>query len=285
MSVKPAFSYYGGKQRMASKIVPLIPKHTVYVEPFAGGCAVLFKKPWPEVTNSNHYREVINDTNGDLVHFYKMLRDRGKELARAGCLTPYSRQEHAERNDLTDCDIERARKWFVNISMSFANHLNGVWGVGKTGCNEAVRWLNKCSNLLNVTTRLQGVHIECKDAIDVIKQWDSPHTFFYCDPPYPNTRQGHYSGYGSGDFNELVQTLGDIKGSFLLSCYPTEGMPANWERFQFAATMSAARNAKNNKRTEVVYRKISTAPLSPAIKKIYDSGKLDCFTGHVGQIV
>jgi DNA adenine methylase len=47
--VKAAFSYAGGKQRMASRIVKLLPKHTVYVEPFVGGAAVLCAKPWPEV--------------------------------------------------------------------------------------------------------------------------------------------------------------------------------------------------------------------------------------------
>lgn len=61
--MKPPFSYYGGKQRMASKIIPYIPKHTVYVEPFCGSATILFKKPWPNVTNTHHYREYINDTN------------------------------------------------------------------------------------------------------------------------------------------------------------------------------------------------------------------------------
>lgn len=71
--MKPAFPYYGGKQRIASKITELIPKHTVYVEPFAGGAAVFFKKPWPDVSNTGHYREVLNDTNGDVVNFFRVL--------------------------------------------------------------------------------------------------------------------------------------------------------------------------------------------------------------------
>lgn len=73
--MKSPLSYYGGKQRMAKNIIPLIPQHTVYVEPFCGGATILFKKPWPNVTNTHHYREVINDLDNNLIYFFKTLRD------------------------------------------------------------------------------------------------------------------------------------------------------------------------------------------------------------------
>ena len=70
---KPATSYYGGKQRMAHNVIPLLPKHTVYVEPFCGGATIMFKKPWPAVSNRDHYREVINDHDERLINFYRAL--------------------------------------------------------------------------------------------------------------------------------------------------------------------------------------------------------------------
>ncbi|MEJ5328486.1 MAG: DNA adenine methylase, partial [Candidatus Bathyarchaeia archaeon] len=70
--MKPPFSYYGGKQKFSSKIIPLIPKHTVYAEPFCGSAAVFFKKPFPSVKDRGNYREAINDTNEWLVNFFRV---------------------------------------------------------------------------------------------------------------------------------------------------------------------------------------------------------------------
>jgi DNA adenine methylase len=61
--MKTPISYYGGKQSMLKHILPLIPEHKIYVEPFFGGGAVFFGKEPSKV-------EVINDYNSNVVVFY-----------------------------------------------------------------------------------------------------------------------------------------------------------------------------------------------------------------------
>ncbi|MEM9931268.1 MAG: DNA adenine methylase, partial [Bacteroidota bacterium] len=65
--MKPPFSYYGGKQRLASRILKMIPEHNLYAEPFVGGGAVFWNKEKSEV-------EVINDTNRELINFYRVVK-------------------------------------------------------------------------------------------------------------------------------------------------------------------------------------------------------------------
>lgn len=43
-TLRTPISYYGGKQRLISKILPLIPEHNLYCEPFLGGAAIFFAK-------------------------------------------------------------------------------------------------------------------------------------------------------------------------------------------------------------------------------------------------
>lgn len=278
---------------MASKIIPLIPKHTVYVEPFAGGAAVFFAKPWPKVNNGDHYCEVLNDHDYNLINFYTQLRDHGEELCKRITLTLHSEEEHRIAKDLT-CDdlIERARKYFVNINQSFSNQLNCGWKKSVFGANLAFRWLNKIASLPNYIERMSTVHLACNDALAVIRTWDSPQTFFYCDPPYVEANQGHYNGYSLDDFQNLVNALDNCSGSFLLSHYESAAeIPESWERFQFDAVASSAgrvgydrsqkkdESTQNRKRTEIVYRRLNTVPVRPEIQKLYDSGAFDCFKG------
>jgi len=287
---RPPISYYGGKQRMAHNIVPLIPQHTVYVEPFAGGAAVLFKKPWPKVTNTHNYREVINDNKIDLINFYRTLRDPvlGPKLCDRLALTTYSRAVHKTRKqDFLD-PVERAASFYCDIQMSFANVQGAGWRTGVFGVNHAATWANKVSNLSEYIDRMSSIHIECDDAISVIKRWDSPQTFFYCDPPYPNAHQGHYKGYTQEDFNLLIETLNDAQGSFLLSNYNQPGVPDTWERFEFASRATskkcgsiATRGKKavrlKSERVEILWRRFNKYPVRPEIQKLYDSGAFDCF--------
>jgi hypothetical protein len=63
-----ALSYYEGKQQLVSRILSMIPEHHVYCEPFCGGTAIFFAKELLKI-------KIINDTNGKIINFYKVLGD------------------------------------------------------------------------------------------------------------------------------------------------------------------------------------------------------------------
>jgi len=285
---------------MASKIIPYIPKHTVYVEPFCGGATILFEKPWPNVTNTDHYREVINDNSRLLINMYRIFQTRFDEIEHLLMNTLYSEEEHSKsvqicQGKLGADDLWEAWAYFVNIQTSFSNTLNGGWRRGVFGRNFPATWVSKLSVLNDYRDRLSTVNITCDDALKIIKQWDSPQTFFYLDPPYPGAEQGHYGGYSIQDFLGLIEVLKGIKGSAILSCYDVapKAIPEDWKRHSFPAYLSSSGVGKvgadrsrvatsaelgNKKRTEVIWVKQSSKP-RPEIQKLYDSGKFDCFTG------
>lgn len=103
--------WFGGKGNMVAKLLPLIPPHRIYVEPFGGGASLLFaKKPSPV--------EVYNDLDSGLVNFFRVLRDPKKfeRLHKLVSLTPYSREEYdfcRATWETCDDDVERAYRWYV----------------------------------------------------------------------------------------------------------------------------------------------------------------------------
>lgn len=89
INMKTPLSYYGGKQKLCSTILSLIPSHQLYCEPFVGGGAVFFgKQPSPV--------EVLNDTNKELINFYQVVQNRYVDLERMIRATLHSRRLHAD---------------------------------------------------------------------------------------------------------------------------------------------------------------------------------------------
>jgi len=287
--VKPPIGYYGGKQRIATKIIKYLPKHTVYVEPFCGGAAVFFAKPLPKTTSNNHYRECLNDVDGNLVNFYQVMQSNERRaLLQRIMQTPYARKCYEQARTLKQHDVvistvDRAWAYYININMSFGNAYSGGWGVDLYGRNSAKTWENRKKRLLQAAYRLQGVYLECKDALDVIKQWDSPQTLFYCDPPYVDTRQGYVHTYSIEQYKALIVLLQQIKGSFMLSGYKTPHVPPWWPKVEFTARMSAVngklRKGINTRRTECLWIVDRSHTVRPTIQKLFATGKYDCFKG------
>src|SRR5260370_733371 len=96
--------YIGGKNRLATKIISLLPEHTTYVEPFAGGAQVLFHKPPSNI-------EVLNDLDYDVVNFFRVCQWHYEELIRylRFCLASRKLHElHVKSDPATLTDIQRA---------------------------------------------------------------------------------------------------------------------------------------------------------------------------------
>ena len=262
---KTPISYYGGKARIASKIIPhiLAIAHTVYVEPYFGGGAVLYAKGRKPVTDNNHYREAINDINKQLITFWRVAREQPEELARWIRLTPYSQEEYREAQEIYKNpdgygDIKVAWAAYIQCNMSFSNKVSAGWGVQVISYNSAATWANRIDRLPECFERLKDVHIGCEDALKFIKRWDSPQTLIYADPPYPSTHQGHYGGYTLDDYQALCDTLDNCQSSYILSNYHQEIAPKSAQKcVEIAATMSAAggKNLKDmdTKRTEKLW--------------------------------
>ena len=219
--MKPPLTYYGGKQNLAPLIISLIPEHILYGEPFTGGGAIFFHKLPSKV-------EVINDTNGELMNFYRVARDKFPPLQKMirrtlHCRNSFRQAEIIYHNpDLFD-EVRRAWAVWVICAQAFSAKMDGPFGFDKTDNTTSKRIANKRENFTEeYARRLEKVQIENADALYIIQSRDYEGAFFYCDPPYVGSNCGHYKGYTEADYEALLRLLSSIKGKFLLSSYPTD---------------------------------------------------------------
>ncbi|TVM19464.1 DNA adenine methylase [Oceanidesulfovibrio indonesiensis] len=257
---RPALNYHGGKWRLASWIIDHFPNHDRYVEPFCGAGSVLLRK-----TRSAF--ELINDLDGEVVNLFAVLRDpaAARELERAIRLTPFARSEFLAAYDHADAPVERARRLIVRSLMGF----------GSASCNPGFRtsfrassrtrrlgyageWISYPDNILLFTDRLQGVVVEHKPAVEVIRAQDSAETLFYVDPPYPHEtrhkaapKRSYAHDMDNAAHEELAECLHAARGMVVLSSYPSalyDRLYAGWHRVTRTAWADGAR-----RRTEGIW--------------------------------
>jgi len=263
--MKPLISYYGGKQRLSSTILGMMPDFKVFVEPFCGGAAVLFAMP-PDSKRV----EVLNDKDERIVTLYRVAKTQPEELLKLIDATPYSRSCHKKASNIWAkpqgiSDLEVAWAVYVTIMQGFGKKPNRGWGFGiaQGGCGPKY-WVNTKFCVEEQLSRLNDVYIECDDALKVIDRWDSKDTFFYVDPPYPNTECGYYKGYTLDDYKTLIDKLSTIEGKFLLSNYPQAvTIPEEWHKLEKTLSCQVTNQIeKRGNRTEVLYRNYDLRQMS-----------------------
>lgn len=239
---KIAFGWYGGKYSHLNWLLPLLPECHHYCEPFGGSAAVLINRE-PSAA------ETYNDIDGDVVNFFRVLRNQSSKLIRAIALTPFSREEF----DLAvngDCEkiseLERARRFFIRARQARTGLAQtaslGRWAncrnTSRRGMSGVVsRWLGSVDMLPEIAERLIRVQIENRPATDVIRLYDDEKTLFYCDPPYPHESRGDKKAYlfemSDSEHEELSYVIRSAKGKVALSGYRCELMDElykDWRR-------------------------------------------------------
>ncbi len=251
-------TYLGGKMRLADRLIALMPPHQHYVEPYAGSLAVLLAKP-PAA------HETVNDLDGDLVTFWRVLRDRPDDLARTCALTPHSRAEQAAsyREDDDPDDIERARRVWVQLTQGRAAIRTRTgwrhYGDPADSTMSMPGYLaGYVARIHPAAARLARVSLECRPALDVIGSYGTHrNVLLYVDPPYlGETRSpGSYRHEMTDqDHRELAAALREARAAVVLSGYASalyEALYDGWQRREIPTATGQGGTWED--RTEVVW--------------------------------
>lgn len=264
---KPPVPYFGGKQRIADQIIAHFPPHQHYVDAYAGGLSLLFAKPPSPM-------ETVNDLDDEIVIFWRVLRDRPDDLARACWATPHSRTEHAAavvRDGLDEMEV--ARRVWVRLTQGRAGKLTATgwrYHIDPNGSSVGMPGYlaGYCDRLLPAAARLRHVSIECMPALDLIDKYGQHEgVLIYADPPYlGSTRSSSTNGYRhemkrAEDHAALLDALTACRAKVCLSGYRSplyDNALAGWERVEIGAW--TGQGSRWGARTEVLWMNYTPHP-------------------------
>jgi DNA adenine methylase len=252
----PPLKWHGGKSYLTDWIIDLMPRHLHYVEPYAGGLAVLLAKnpfderhQWGDKSHEKGISEVVNDLNGELMNFWKVLQDEKsfRRFQRIVEATPFSQPqwEEAEARMVPhhELDVQAAVAFFVRCRQSFAGGFQAFATLSRNrtrrGMNEqSSAWLNCVEGLASVHARLKRVVVLADDALKIIKQQDGEKTLFYLDPPYVHETRASTDAYqhemDESEHIAMLEVIKKCKGSVMLSGYPNglyDKALGGWNRY------------------------------------------------------
>ncbi len=248
---RPILDYYGGKFILRKWVMDYFPDHSIYVEPFGGGASVLLSKDPVKV-------EVYNDIDDEIVNFFDVAKNRGKELHNHLVHTPYSRSIYLRAREVVSDPLEMAVntvvKSFFGIGDSIHNS-SGFRNSKTSNASPSKTFKNYVDYFPHFIERLRPVVIENLSYGDVIAKYDSEKTLFYADPPYVFSSRSKKHSYGhelsDNDHIELLEKLSQVKGSVVLSGYEND----IYKRLDWPKYKKETRTQKN-KRTECLWVKL-----------------------------
>lgn len=224
IKAKPFIKWVGGKSQLIEQLDALLPadfgnwENATYIEPFAGGGAMLFYmlQRYPNIQ-----RAVINDVNRDLTTCYCTVRDYPEELInslsrieRVYFTLPNDEERRAFFMDSRGHYNEKNLDPIENTTLFiFLNRtcFNGLYRVNKRGQFNVPFGKYKNPTICDAATIrkdsevLRRVEILTGDFEDTFNLAEG-NTLFYFDPPYrPLSDTSSFNDYTKDSFNDDSQ--------------------------------------------------------------------------------
>lgn len=174
------FGYFGGKFSMSKKLVNWIPKHNQYIELFAGGLSMFFRK---KKANWN----LINDLNSDITNLYYVvsqpeLYNDFKHQVYFLCNSRkfYEMSSKILKTPFVFPNVRRAVWYLYHVSTSFNKILDTGFAVNHNNWNTTI-----LNSLQLSREKLNNTIIENKDYKDIVSAHkEKKDVFWFIDPPY-----------------------------------------------------------------------------------------------------
>jgi DNA adenine methylase len=248
-----------------------MPPHTHYVEPYAGGLAVLLAK------SPDGISEVVNDLDGRFTNFWHVLQDEElfSRLRRRVQAIPFSEGEWHDAQALLQAAkgkpslkemVERAARFFVLCRQSMSGRCEDFSPLTRNrtrcGMNEqAASWLNAIEGLPEVHDRLKRVVVLNRPGLECIRTQDGPGVLFYLDPPYPPDVRTAKDTFGPFEMTieqheELLDAITGLQGMVMISSYASElydSRLSGWSREEFDLPNNAGSGQHKRRMVEVVW--------------------------------
>ena len=253
------FKWVGGKSRLRKQIISLLPKHTCYVELFSGAAWVLFGKPPSDV-------EVLNDIDQELVTFFRVVKEKPKELIAAFEWELVSRAEFQRLSSLDSTqltDIQRAHRFYYLIMAGWGGELkyprfqtsisDGGHGNRLIGALETLS-----ERIKPVHDRLKTVIIENLDWRKCLERYDRPNAIMYIDPPYPDNGANYAHNMRDWkEHQELADRLHKTQCKWILSSYDTPEIRAMYPKnYVVSVQMASGMKIKKNGNERVINKEV-----------------------------
>ena len=144
---------------------------------------------------------------------------------------PYSRKVYDSQFSIVSKDpVDKACAFLIKCWQGYGFKTSGIktgWKRDKTGQERAYNlsnWYHLPEWIEEIAERLRNIQIEHKPALDLIREFDSPDSFFYLDPPYLlNTRSAKQYQYEmtEEDHIQLLETIVHCSAQIMISGYDT----------------------------------------------------------------
>lgn len=257
------FPYMGGKAHHIKHLDLLFPSTTQTIVDVFGGAG------WVSVKNNTQaQRRIYNDLNPHLANIFKYFSTDPEAVKDQLNLWPqqdavlYRQFQQAIFGPVKPIlNLETAAKYLYLEIQSFTGNtlgLNSSVYFDKKNIHGLNPLLKKLSTP-KIINRLQQLDVENLNAVDVIKKYDTPDTFFYIDPPYYEKEHYYTQAFGKHEHEELADCLNKIQGRFALSYYYFDELDAWFPEHKFnkrTYNVSKQSSSRTNKQrgTELVIR-------------------------------